>query len=396
MSTMKTVYISEEAQKAIQENIIRNDISDNVETAILRNKTALGDNPAIPNIYSSPYLLKLVKSEFENAKDKLLKIKTIEDVDAGETDEALSKLMKKCQDLERPLRDSLERVCLNYVIDLFKIPNESIELNIGLCDKVDFSNTTIAVDQNEDSDDITFDDINDAMSIKDEVLKRRFIETLCMGCGLTVSKHIESYRSEIDKLNPELCRLYDKILSITDYLLFTKDIEIDDENKKAIGTVTVKMGAPDQVVKIEAQGTIFPVLLCETVRGLMELFASHGLPSDKERAKAVISKSEYLKAEPWDMRFGPILWEKFSNSFSDINFEDVPYLFKKVSSLNIDSFNSLMNEILANTRKGKTIMSNLCLSSKKESDYDRFVDKMEKKKLEKSLITDEFITEDEF
>ena len=41
-------------------------------------------------------------------------------------------------------------------------------------------------------------------------------------------------------------------------------------------------------------------------------------------------------------------------------------------------------------------MSNLCLSSKKESDYDRFVDKMEKKKLEKSLITDEFITEDEF
>ena len=127
----------------------------------------------------------------------------------------------------------------------------------------------------------------------------------------------------------------------------------------------------------------------------MELFISHGLPKDRRMATIVVGKSDFLKAEPWDMKLGPLLWELFSNTFNDINSNELPYLLQRVSKLSTNKFNFLMKEVFAKTRKGKEIMSKISNKAKNDIEYDKFVDKMTKMKQDKGIITDDYIHPDE-
>ena len=77
--------------------------------------------------------------------------------------------------------------------------------------------------------------------------------------------------------------------------------------------------------------------------------------------------------------------------YVDIDFADIPYLFKRISSLEVNKFNFLMKEVLAGTKKGRRIMAFLCNKSKHDSEYDKFVDKMDKMKKDKGIITDDYI-----
>jgi hypothetical protein len=268
-------------------------------------------------------------------------------------------------------------------------------IKLSLVDKVNIDKPFINLGPS-DEDSIEFNDVNDAFKIKNEVYKRRLIDVLCVGCGLSVANNTENYLREINELDSSLGDLYSKILALNAYLLFEKgNIEMTDKEPKIAGISTVTIGQQDEQISLEAEGTIFPILLSETVKGIMEMIAVHGLPSDKELAQAVISKSDYLKAEPWDMRLGPSLWRLFNDSFTDINYDDIPYLFKRVCCLEIDDFNMLFNEVFAKTKRGKHLMSYLCKKAKNDSEYDKFVDKMATMKNDKSVINDEFINEEE-
>lgn len=393
---MKTIYINEQAAKIIEESVLKNALPDDICAAIESNKTSLGNNPAIPDIFDVPYLLKISQDGFENSKSVLKELGSIDDVEGNTVGEVYSQLVKKCIEIERPVRNELERICFNYVIDLFEIPQETVKLKVELCDNVNADLDCISVDPFDGEGNIELNDINDAMSIRSEVYKRRLLDMLSMGCGINVANKVSFYAEEISKISPELPELYKKIMKLAAYLVFEKeDMGITDENKKQVGVVSVTMGDRNEQVSIEAQGIIFPILLCETIRGFMELFASHGLPSNKDRAQMIIQKADYLKAEPWDMRLGPILWEIVSKSFNDVTFDQIPYLYKRLSSLDVEKFNFLMKEVLAKTKKGKHIMSNLCAKSKRDSEYDKFVDKMDKMKIDKSIIVDEFLGEED-
>ena len=206
----------------------------------------------------------------------------------------------------------------------------------------------------------------------------------------------DSIMSEVNAVCPMLPDLYRKISVLNRYLLFMgDDLGMNEDNKLQLGTVEVFLGSQDEKVTIHSQGEILPVLICETVRGFFELFISHGLPEDMETAKMVLGKADYLKAEPWDMKIGPHLWNMLSKSFNDVLFDNMPYLFKRISSLNTEKFNFLMKEVLAGTKKGRAIMGHLCAKAKDDSEYNKFVDKMGKMKTDNEIITDDYIRADE-
>lgn len=394
---MKTVYISEKILESeeFKKSILMDALPDDVIVKINTHKTSLGNNPSIPDIFDEPFLLRLTEQGFQLSKEKLKEIGEITDVDETELEPALAKLLLQCKELETPYRNELEKICINYVIDLFSVPEETVDIVTELCDEVDLNRDSIILDPLDNDGDVEFVNVEDAMSIKGEVYKRRLLNALSMGAAIRMTD-IESLGEEINQLNPKLTDLYNKIISLNNYLLYTKsDFGLTDENKMQMGTVEVSLATEDSKVKIEAQGVIFPILLTELIRGFMELFTSHGLPKDRQQAMMVIGKSDFLKAEPWDMKLGPMLWDLLSNTFNDINSVELPYLLKRISKLNVDKFNYLMKEVFAKTRRGKEIMSKLSFKSKNDIEYDKFVDKMTKMKKDKGVITDEFIHPDE-
>lgn len=379
----------------ISESLLKSELPSDILYAIYQNNTSLGNNPAIPDIYGTPYLYHVVEKAFNKAKETLKEIGSIDDVKGNSIKEVLARLIKLCQEKERPYRNQLEKICFDYVIDLFGVPKDMVDILVELKDKIEINSNTVRIDP-ADGEDFTLDSLVDAMSIKKEVFKRRLLDVLCLGAGVSVSNSINNYKEDIAKIDAMLPDLYFKILSLNNYLLFeTENFDITDKNPRQMGTVEIFLGKEDDKVRIKAQGMIFPVLLCEMVRGFMELFISHGLPTDRDKAIAVIEKSDYLKAEPWDMRLGPSLWKLFKKSTNDVDFTQMPYLLKRVSSLDIRKFNFLFKEIFASTKKGKEIMSILSDKARKDCEYDDFLGRMDLMNKDKGVITDEYIHIDE-
>lgn len=380
--------------KILSEATLAKDLPDDIKQAIMQNNTSLGNNPAIPDIFDVPYLYKAATKQFDKAKDRVRELGEI-DVNCDTAEEALSRLIEKCKELERPFRSELEKICYNYLIDYFSIPNDTVDIEISLVDNVDLGSESIILDPNDAN--FEFDDITQARATRAEVYKRRILDSLSMGAGLFISDNMnETIIQQVSEINNELPTLYSQITALNNYVLFLKnDLGMTDENKMQLGTVEVALGNDDEKVLISAQGVIFPILVCETFRGFFELFISHGLPKDRELAVAVLGKSDFLKAEPWDMRIGPHIWDMFSKSVTDISTQELPYLIKKVAMLDVDKFNFLMKEVLAGTKKGRRIMATICKRAKDEKDYSRFVDKMDKMKANKGIITDDYIHPEE-
>lgn len=393
---MKTIYINENVlnSEEFKKHILMDTLPDDVVDKIINNKTSLGNNPSIPDIFEEPFLLKMAENGFDNAKNKLKEIGEISDVEETKLEPALSKLILKCKEIEKPYRSELEKICMNFVIDLFRVPDETVDISVSLCDDVDMNRNSFIVDPNIEVPE--FDSVKNAISIRGEVYKRRMLNVLCTGAAMRISENFDNFINEINDINPKLIDLYNKIISLNTYLLYTKnDFGIDDNNKMQLGVVEVSLGNDETKSKIESQGVILPILLMETIKGFMELFISHGLPKDVNDAITVIGRSDFLKAEPWDMKFGPILWDLFYNSSNDVTYEELPYLIKIVSELSVNKFNFLMKEIFAKTKKGKHIMSKLSFKAKRNSEYDKFVDKMTKMKTDRGIITDDYIHPDE-
>lgn len=389
---MKTIYITESQKTELLSNL-----PDDITNAIYKGNTSLRNNPAIPNVFEDSYLEKVMNKRFKEVIDELKSIGEVNDVPDEDIPTVLNKLILKCQELEKPYRNELEKLCYNYVVDLFDIPDDTVTIDFRLVDEVDLEKQSINLDPvYGDDEDIEYEDLIQAESIRDEVHKRRMLNVLSMGAGMQVSSDIKSYLSDIYDINPKLADLYRKIIALNNYLLLTREnLGMSEENKMQIGTVEITLGNDDDKVTIDAQGEIFPVLLCECVRGFMELFASHGLPKDREQLEIILAKSDFLKAEPWDMRIGPSLWTILTESFEDIDFTLVPYVYKKIACLSTKNFNKLIREVLAKTRTGKRMMGKVIEKAKKEKEYNKFSDKMSKLKTDKSVITDEYIYPEE-
>ena len=56
---------------------------------------------------------------------------------------------------------------------------------------------------------------------------------------------------------------------------------------------------------------IFPILLTESIRGILELSASFGLPDEQDLSNQVMKIADSLEYEPWDMRLGPFIIYKY-------------------------------------------------------------------------------------
>jgi hypothetical protein len=127
-----------------------------------------------------------------------------------------------------------------------------------------------------------------------------------------------------------------------------------------------------------ARGASFPVLIHELVKGVYEIFGTHGLPDDPRQAEMVIASEDTLPAEIWDLRLGPIFWEKFLAAYPDEVFEEDKrhiqhYLFMRFSSLTPKQFFKLSNFILSGDPKGKQVLQRMVdeiIEELKKQDFD--------------------------
>lgn len=376
----------------LKEGILLNELPDDIKNTLKKNETSLGINPAFPEEYGETFDSKLTTKRFAEVKEKLIKIGQIEEVDDIST--ALSKLIKKCQELEAPIKEKLEKIAYNYIISLFNLPEDTIDFSVKLTEQVGDIQMGVRV-QSEDAN-FDFENVAHKKTVNEEIKKRRLLNALMTGGAMRMSSNIKTYIADIYDLEPKLPDLYRKILSLNDYLLFTNDENmISEDNKNQLGMSNITIGNQQSKSNVEIEGVIFPILIYEEIRAFLELAVAHGLPKTKEEANYVMSKADYLQAEPWDMRLGPALWDLLLESCEGVEPNMFPYIFMKISMLPLKKFNYLMQEIFAGTKKGKRIMKMLVNNINTEIEYDDFTTRLNMKNADVMMINDEYIRPEE-
>lgn len=351
--------------------------------------TSLGDNEVFPSGDDYPFDYLILKERFNEVCDAIEEL-GISDLSEDNLISEMSLLLKECKELETPVRDSLERICENAVNRLFAIPDEILNIKCKLVDKIKFKNAIRLRPESDREIKYTFTDVHDIDFSKKAIGKRRVINALIQGGSYLYANIIGLYVDEINRINPRLLELYRTITAINDYLLFTKKEEMTDDKPMQGSYVEVHLGVDDERTTISAQGMIFPLLLQETIKGLFELFSAHGLPSDREKAKYIIKKADFVLAEPWDLRLGVGLWKRVFGKVQDTNM--IPYMFASLVSLNTEEFNISMKEILSATQRGDEIVDELMKQAEYDNGYQQFTNRINARNVNKSLIKDSYFT----
>ena len=351
--------------------------------------TSLGDNSMFPNDDEYPFDYMLLKTRYNEVCDAMEEL-NLANLNEDELVSELSALVKQCKELEKPVRDSLERICENSINRLFAIPSETINFKCKLVDSIKFKNAIRLRPESDEDIKYTFADVHDIEFSKKAIEKRRFINSLIQGASYLYANVMGLYIEDIDKINRELIPLYRKITIINDYLLFTKEEEMTDDKPMQGSYVETHLGNEDERTTITAQGIIFPLLLQETIKGMFELFSAHGLPKDINKAKYVIKKSDFVLAEPWDLRLGVGLWKKIFGRIQDTNM--IPYMFTNLIKQPTEEFADSIREILSSTAKGEEIIDSLMASAEYDNGYQQFTNRINARNVDRSLIKDSYFT----
>lgn len=383
---MKKIYLKESSIK----NVLKGRLLPQFLFKLVKtHTTSLGDNEVFPNGDEYPFDYIVLKERFNEVCDAIEEL-GISDLSEDSLMSELSSLLKECKELETPVRDTLERICENAVNRLFAIPEGILNLKCKLVDKIKFKNAIRLRPESDGDIKYTFADVQDIDFSKKAIGKRRVINSLIQGGSYLYANIIGLYIDEINKVNPRLLQLYRAIIAINDYLLFTKKEEMTDDEPMQGSYVETHLGMDDDKTTISVQGIIFPLLLQETIKGLFELFSAHGLPTDREKAKYIIRKADFVLAEPWDLRLGVGLWKRVFGKVQDTNM--IPYMFTNLVRMSEDEFTISMKEILSNTQKGNELIDDLMQSAEYDSGYQQFQNRINAKNLDRSLIKDSYFT----
>lgn len=383
---MKKIYINEE----FMSNVVKGRLLPQFLFKLVKtHTTSLGDNEVFPTSDECPFDYALLKERYNEVCDAIDDI-GLESLDEDYLMSELSSLVTKCKELETPVRDALEKVCENALNKLFAIPEESINMTFKLVDRIKFKSPIRMRPESSDSIKYNFKDIADIDLSNKAIGKRRFIDALIQGASYIYANVEGLYIDDIDRINPELPRLYRKIRIINDFLLFTKKEEMSDDKPMQGSYVETHLGIDDAKTTIKAQGIIFPLLFHEAIKGLFELFSAHGLPQDREKAQYIIRKADFVLAEPWDLRLGVGLWRMIFGGVEDTNM--IPYMFTSFVKIPTDEFNLSVKEILSNTEKGNEIINTLMTNAEYDNGYQQFTNRINARNVDKSLIQDSYFT----
>jgi hypothetical protein len=202
----------------------------------------------------------------------------------------------------------------------------------------------------------------DAMDNFDrERAKRRMINALIGGAAKKGQYMYHMVSQRLNEIDPNLIELYGITTAIIDHLYWLYPEEtleaMSGQGGSEVGTSEIDNQTDPPTVK--ARGVNFPTLVHELVKGVYEVFGTHGLPDDPRQAEMIMGAEDTVPAEAWDLKLGPVFWELLQKSYPiEILTEDdmkhiQHYLFMRLSAMPAEEFFQLFKEVLEEKQSGK-------------------------------------------
>jgi hypothetical protein len=354
-----------------------------IEKKITDKTTPYAGHPGLPKLDRD--VVEIISSQrFKQSVENVRRFMGDTSSIQGSPQQVLMKLMQsamrlfpKIASIEQNHKEFLEKLAVDLVVKEMAIPDGALQFDA----KLESGMMSAAEGMRGESEEPSPDDIKDAFGSANEnadeleafmdameqfdqqKAKRRFINALIGGASKKGHYMYQLVGEELNRLHPELVRLYGMSQSILDHLYWiypesmSSSMAASGEGQAGQSEIDTETDPPT----VKARGITFPILIHELVKGVFEVLGTHGLPDDPRQAEMVIASQDTVPAEIWDLRLGPIFWEKFTAAYPDELFDEDKkyiqhYLFQRFSALDPKKFFKLTKFILSGDPKGNQVL----------------------------------------
>jgi len=349
-----------------------------LERELRERKHSLGTHPIFPESDETHFEEKIINQRFIDVVNSVKRHFDVNKIDNNFLIQNMGVLVGDSMETEDGHQKELEDLAVRMVIDEYDIPDGAIEFDVKLEPQINLFGTK--PNPTPKTVETEFENHDEIELANKEVYKRRFINAMTQGAAKKSTHMFHLVDDELARIDPRLPNQYSKMMSAADYMYYIYDGSTDAGRVNG-GVVRVEFPKNEgEVPKIIARAVVFPVLIHEIVKGVMEILASHGLPRDSKIQKWVIGKADFVSAEAWDMRLGPGLWGKFTELIPTEDFNLKHQIYMELVVLPVDDFNVSMREIMAGTNTGKKIITDIISNIKTEMETEAFEEAMNEKR----------------
>jgi len=356
-----------------------------VERKITGRETPYHGFPAIPNMDRD--FIELISSKrFKDSVDKVRTAmgdtRTIQGSNAlmqlmGTVGQAMQKLVM----IQNQNKKQLEDLAIELVKNELGIPDGAMQFKAELVSQPMGAAEGMQSEPEMPSEEDIEELMGDMENFNLEREKRRFINSLIQGAAFKGGHMYNLVKNEINDINPQLMNLYAVTQSLMEhaYWIFPNMEGMAGGGGGQMGQSEVDEETDPPTVS--AKAVTFPLLVHELVKGVYEIFGSHGLPDDPRQQEMILNAEDTLPSEIWDSRLGPIFWEKFMASYPMELFDEDKkhiqhYLFMRFSALNAEEFMRVAKMILSGDPKGQQFIQRMVNDIIKELKNQEYRDAM--------------------
>lgn len=339
-----------------------------VERKITGKQTPYHNFPAIPNMDRD--FVELISSK--RFKDSVEKVRmAMGDTRVIQGGNALMQLMmtvgqamQRLMMIQSQNKEELENLAVELVKKEMGIPDGAMQFDAELVTQPMGPAEGMKNEPEMPSEEEVEELMGDIENFNLERAKRRFINSLIQGAAFKGGHMYNLVRNEINDINPQLMNLYAVTQALMEHAYW---IFPDMEGMAGGGGGQMGQSEFDPETDpptVKARAVTFPLLVHELVKGVYEVFGTHGLPDDPRQAEMVLNAEDSLPAEIWDSRLGPVFWEKFVATYPMELFDEDKkhiqhYLFMRFSSLSAEEFMRVAKMILSGDPKGQQFIQRM-------------------------------------
>jgi hypothetical protein len=353
-----------------------------IERKITQKQTPYKEHPSLP-VGDRDFIELISSKRFKDSVDKVRRVMGNTAAIQG-PNPLMGLMMTVMQSLQQIVsiqmnnKEVLEKLAVDLVVKELGIPEGSLQFDAQLVMQPMSSAEGMKPQPKIPSEEEIEEFMGDVETFNLERAKRRFINSLIQGAAFKGGHMFNLVSSELDEINPRLMNLYTVSQSLMEhaYWLFPDMEGMAGSGEGQMGQEEVDTETDPPTVR--AKALTFPLLVHELVKGVYEVFGTHGLPDDPKAAELVMGAEDTLPSEIWDSRLGPVFWEKFQEAYPLELFEDdmkhiQHHLFFRFSKLDAKQFFKVSKAILSGNPEGMTFIQRLVdeiVSDLKKQEYD--------------------------
>jgi len=243
--------------------------------------------------------------------------------------------------------------------------NDTLRITATLGQPVETGDMNVEPPEPEEAEQAELQVAQIAQELDLEKEKRRFINMMTQGAAINKNHAYLLIRDRLNEINPQLVSAYAIAMSVGEWMYWVMP---DAQLKAAMGAGEGAGGKArfevddDGVPHIYAEAIVFPVLIQELVKGLMDAlayFARQQEGTDPETQQHVLNQTDTMGNEVWDIMLGPPVWRQILRMIGPENQDLLRFIYSEIGKQPAREFSRIKNGILRGDPEMRTWLQNL-------------------------------------